>query len=85
MASEQDKDAKGRFKKVLAGTRANDVAEVAHGELNKNASAPAGEPVRDEGSGGPSLKETLLGDGPRFEELAPKRGRLRRRPPVELD
>jgi antitoxin Phd len=33
----------------------------------------------------PTLKEVLLGDGPRFEIPIPKRGTLKHRPPVVFD
>lgn len=33
----------------------------------------------------PTLKDVLLGDGPRFEIPIPKRGRLKSRPPVVFD
>jgi hypothetical protein len=85
MASDEGKDKEGSFKEFLEGTLAKDSDSVPRRDLDAGASAPAAEPVRDEASGGVSLKEILLGPGPRFEGLAPKRGRLRRRPPVGLD
>jgi antitoxin Phd len=33
----------------------------------------------------PTLKDVLLGDGPRFDIPIPKRGRLKSRPPVVFD
>ena len=33
----------------------------------------------------PDIKELLLGPGPRFELVLPKRGTWRLRPPIELD
>jgi len=78
MASSGDKDAKGRFRQFLEGTLADDFGAVPSDDLDTNALAPAAEQQGNKASGGPSLKEILLGPGPRFEDLVPKRGRLRR-------
>ena len=32
----------------------------------------------------PNIKELLLGPGPRFEDIVPKRGAWKRRPPVDF-
>jgi antitoxin Phd len=32
----------------------------------------------------PNIKELLLGPGPRFEDVVPKRGAWKRRPPVDF-
>jgi hypothetical protein len=32
----------------------------------------------------PSIKELLLGEGPRFEDIAPKRGRWKSRPRIDF-
>ena len=83
MASGGDKDAKGRFKEFLEDTLGKDPGLAPRRDLDTDASAPAAEPVRDEAAGGVSLKEILLGPGPRCEDLVPPRGRLRRRPAVD--
>lgn len=79
MTSGREKDARGQFKEILERTLAKDFGAAPRSELDTNAPAPAAEPACAEASGSASLKEMLLGDGPRFEALVPKRGRLRRR------
>jgi antitoxin Phd len=32
----------------------------------------------------PNIKELLLGPGPRFEDIVPKRGQWKRRPPIDF-
>jgi len=45
---------------------------------------PIGQWRRLQSQSRPNIKELLLGHGPRFDDIAPKRGAWKRRPTVDL-
>jgi antitoxin Phd len=85
MGSWQVQDAKARFSEFLNATLKKGPQVVTRRGEEMAVLVPIAEWRRLQESARPSLKELLLGEGPRFEDLVPERGRLRRRAPVELE
>jgi antitoxin Phd len=85
MASWQVQDAKARFSEFLNATLKKGPQVVTRRGVETAVLVPIAEWRRLQESARPSLKELLLGAGPQFEDLVPERGRLRRRPSVELE
>ncbi len=79
MASWQVQDAKARFSEFLDATLQKGPQVV-----TRRGVEAAVEWRRLQKAARPGLKDLLLGAAPRFEDFAPKRGRLRRRQPVDL-
>jgi prevent-host-death family protein len=75
----QLQDAKARFSEFLDTALREGPQVVTRRGVEAAVLVPIEEWRRLQGAARPGLKELLLGDGPRFEDLAPKRGHLRRR------
>lgn len=79
MSRWQVQDAKARFSELLDETLKKGPQVVTRRGVEAAVLVPIEEWRRMQQASRPGLKELLLGDGPRFENLAPPRGRLRRR------
>jgi len=84
MSSWQVQDAKARFSELLDATIKNGPQIVTRRGIETAVLVPIQEWRRLQDSSRPSLKEVLVGPGPRFENLIPKRRSLRRRAIVEF-
>jgi antitoxin Phd len=84
MGSWQVQDAKARFSELLDATVRNGPQVVTRRGVETAVLVPIQEWRRLQHSARPSLKEVLIGPGPRLENLVPKRQRFRRRPTVEF-
>ena len=85
MGSWPVQDAKARFSEFLDRCLSEGPQIVTKRGVEAAVLVPAREWQRMKQLARPSLKELLLGDGPRFDlDLLPRR-RLKRRPPVEFD
>jgi prevent-host-death family protein len=83
VSSWQVQDAKARFSELLDTTLKKGPQIVTRRGVEAAVLVPIDEWRRLQSVSRPNLKELLLGDGPRFENLVPPRGRLRRRrPPI---
>lgn len=80
----QLQDAKARFSELVDATIENGPQIVTRRGIETVVLVPVEEWRRLQKSARPSLKELLLGPGPRFENLVPQRRTFRRRPPVEF-
>jgi antitoxin Phd len=85
MASWQVQDAKARFSEFLNATLKKGPQVVTRRGQEMAVLVPIAEWRRLRESARPSLKELLLCEEPRFEDLVPERGKLHRRAPVELE
>ncbi len=85
MASWQVQDAKARFSEFLDATIKKGPQVVTRRGIETAVMVPIEEWNRLQAAARPSLKALLLGPGPRFENLVPERGKLRRRPIVEFE
>ncbi|MGA3195100.1 MAG: type II toxin-antitoxin system Phd/YefM family antitoxin [Terriglobales bacterium] len=85
MASWQVQDAKARFSEFLNATIKNGPQIVTRRGVETAVLVPIEEWNRLRAAARPGLKDLLLGPGPRFENLVPQRGKLRRRPVVEFE
>ncbi len=81
MANWQVQDAKARFSELLDTTLKKGPQIVTRRGVEAAVLVPIDEWRRLKQASRPSLKELLLGDGPRFENIVPARGGLRRRRP----
>jgi prevent-host-death family protein len=77
-------DAKARFSELLDATIKNGPQMVTRRGIETAVLVPIKEWRRLQDSARPSLKELLLGSGPRFENLVPERRTFRRRPTVKF-
>jgi antitoxin Phd len=85
MASWQLQEAKARFSEFLNATLKNGPQVVTRRGVETAVLVPIAEWRRLQNAARPGLKALLLGVGaPRFEDLVPERGRLRRRRPTDL-
>ncbi len=84
MAAWQVQDAKARFSELLEVTLKKGPQIVTRRGVEAAVLVPIEEWHRLQRSARPGLKELLLADGPRFEDIVPARGNLRRRKPVNL-
>jgi antitoxin Phd len=85
MATWQLQDAKARFSEFLDATLKKGPQVVTRRGVETAVLVPIAEWRRLQKASRPSLKSLLLGPAsPRFEELVPERGKLRRRPPGDL-
>ena len=85
MASWQLQDAKARFSELLDATIKKGPQIVTRRGIETAVVVRIEEWNRLQAAARPNLKELLLGPGPRFENLIPERGKLRRRPVVEFE
>ena len=85
MASWQLQEAKARFSEFLNATLKNGPQVVTRRGVETAVLVPIAEWRRLQNAARPSLKALLLGAAaPRFDDLVPERGRLRRRRPADL-
>ena len=80
MASWQVQDAKARFSELLNATIKKGPQIVTRRGIETAVLVPIEEWNRLQAAARPSLKEWLLSREPRFDNLVPERGHLRRRP-----
>jgi antitoxin Phd len=85
MTSWPVQDAKARFSELLDKCLSEGPQTVTKRGVEAAVLVPVNEWRRVQQSARPTLKELLLGDGPRFDLEIPPRSRLTRRPPVALD
>lgn len=79
MANWQVQDAKARFSELLDTTLKKGPQVVTRRGVEAAVLVPIEDWRRLQQASRPGLKQLLLGDGPRFENLVPPRGGLRRR------
>ncbi len=85
MTSWQVQDAKARFSEFLDATLKKGPQVVTRRGVETAVLVPIREWRRLQNAARPSLKSLLLGSAvPRFEDLVPQRGKLRRGRPVDL-
>jgi antitoxin Phd len=84
VAAWQVQDAKARFSEFLDATIKNGPQVVTRRGVETAVLLPIQEWRRLQNLARPSLKELLMGPGPRFENLIPARRRFRRRATVEF-
>lgn len=82
MANWQVQDAKARFSELLETALKKGPQVVTRRGKEAAVLVPIAEWRRLQLSSRPGLRQLLLGSGPRFEDLAPPRGGLRRRRPA---
>jgi antitoxin Phd len=84
MSDWQLQDAKARFSELLNVTLKNGPQVVTRRGVAAAVLVPIDQWRRLQESSRPSLKDLLLGPGPRSEDLVPARRSLRRRTPVKF-
>ena len=84
MAAWQVQDAKARFSEFLDATLKKGPQVVTRRGVETAVLVPVAEWRRLQKAARPSLKDLLLAAAPRFEDVVPTRGKLRRRRPVDL-
>jgi antitoxin Phd len=84
VAAWQVQDAKARFSELLDAAIKKGPQVVTRRGIEAAVLVPIQEWRRLQDSARPSLKELLIGSGPRFENLIPRRRAFRRRPSVEF-
>jgi antitoxin Phd len=85
MRTWQVQDAKARFSEFLDASLREGPQIVTRRGVEAAVLVPIEQWRRLQRSSKLTLKELLLGDGPRFEALVPPRRAWRRRPPPELE
>ena len=85
MDSWQVQDAKARFSELLDKTLKKGPQVVTRRGVAAAVLVPIEEWKRLQQAARPGLKALLMASAARAKDLAPERGGLRRRPPVELD
>ncbi len=78
-------DAKARFSELVDTTLKKGPQIVTRRGVETVVVVPIEEWRRLKAQSKPTLKELLLGDGPRFDNLLPQRRKWRLRPPVEFE
>jgi antitoxin Phd len=84
LAAWQVQDAKARFSEPLDMTIKKGPQIVTRRGVEAAVLVPMDEWQRLQRAARAGLKDLLLGDGPRFEDIVPKRGMRRRRKPVDF-
>ena len=84
MSSWQLQDAKARFSEFLDAALANGPQVVTRRGVEAAVLVPIEEWRRMQRTSRPNIKELLLGPGPRFNLVLPKRVRWKRRPPIDF-
>lgn len=84
MSSWQVQDAKARFSELLEATVRKGPQTVTRRGVETAVLVPIEEWRRVQRASRPGLKALLLGPGPRFHNLVPRRRAFKRRPPVEF-
>jgi antitoxin Phd len=85
MKTWQVQDAKARFSELLEASLKEGPQVVTRRGVEAAVLVPIEEWRRLQRRSQPTLKELLLGDGPRFAGLVPPRRQWRRRPPPDLE
>ncbi len=85
MASWQLQDAKARFSEFLDATLKKGPQVVTRRGVEEAVLVPIEEWRRLQKAARPGLKALLLAEEPRFENLIPRRGGLKRRAPAEVE
>ncbi|MDX2144680.1 MAG: type II toxin-antitoxin system Phd/YefM family antitoxin [Rhodospirillaceae bacterium] len=78
-------DAKAKFSELIDTAIAKGPQVVTRRGIDTAVVVPMDEWERMSRPSGPTLKDLLLGDGPRFDNLIPKRRKWKLRPPISLD
>lgn len=84
MSSWQLQDAKARFSEFLNAALKKGPQVVTRRGVEEAVLVPIEEWRRLQREKRPNIKEWLLGEGPRFENIVPKRGRWKRRLTVDF-
>ena len=84
MNSWQLQDAKARFSEFLEAALKKGPQVVTRRGVEAAILVPMEEWRRLQRESRPNIKELLLSEGPRFEDIAPKRGTWKRRPPIDF-
>ncbi len=84
MSSWQLQDAKARFSEFLNAALKKGPQVVTRRGVETAVLVPIDEWRRLQRESRPNIKELLLGDGPRFEDIARKRGGWKRRAPIDF-
>jgi len=84
MHSWQLQDAKARFSEFLDAALKKGPQVVTRRGVEQAVLVPMDEWRRLQRESRPNIKELLLGEGPRFEDIVPKRGAWKRRPPINF-
>ena len=84
MTSWQLQHAKARFSEFLDAALKKGPQVVTRRGVEEAVLVPIEEWRRLQRDRRPNIKELLLGEGPRFEEIAPKRGQWKSRPAVDF-
>ena len=84
MGSWQLQEAKARFSDFLNAALEEGPQVVTRRGVEAAVLVPIEEWRRIQQANRPSIKALLLGAGPRFENIVPKRTRWKRRPPLDL-
>ena len=85
MASWQLQDAKARFTEFLNSALKHGPQVVTRRGTEEAVLVPIQEWRRLQRAARPGLKQVLLQENPRFENVVPPRGRFKRRAPLELE
>ena len=84
MSSWQLQEAKARFSEFLDAAVNKGPQIVTRRGVEEAVLVPMQEWRRLQRQSQPNIKELLLGDGPRFEDIEPRRGAWERRPPIDF-
>ncbi len=84
MSSWQLQDAKARFSEFLDTALKKGPQVVTRRGVETAVLVPIEEWRRLQRERGPNIKEWLLGDGPRFEDIVPKRGEWKSRAAIDF-
>jgi len=84
MKSWQLQDAKARFSEFLDAALKKGPQVVTRRGVEAAVLVPMEEWRRLQRETRPSIKELLLREGPRFDDIVPKRGAWKRRPPTDF-
>lgn len=84
MSSWQLQDAKARFSEFLNAALKRGPQVVTRRGIETAVLVPIDEWRRLQRETRPNIKELLLGEGPRFEDIVPKRGRWNRRAALDF-
>ena len=84
MSSWQLQEAKARFSEFLEAALKKGPQVVTRRGVEAAVLVPIEQWRRLQRESRPNIKELLLGAGPRFADIAPKRGVWKRRPPVDF-
>jgi antitoxin Phd len=84
VGSWQLQDAKARFSEFLDAAIKDGPQVVTRRGVEKAVLVPIEQWRRMQHSNRPNIKELLLGPGPRFDMVLPKRSRWKRRPPIDF-